>query len=41
MRFRFFQRRCPLALRAYVDQFWTQALAAFKTAAEQDPEEDS
>jgi len=29
------------ALRAYVDQFWTQALAAFKTAAEQDPEEDS
>jgi DNA-binding transcriptional ArsR family regulator len=29
------------ALRAYVDQFWTQALAAFKTAAEQEPEEDS
>ena len=29
------------ALRAYVDRFWTQALATFKTAAEQDPEEDS
>jgi len=28
------------ALRAYVDQFWTQALAAFKDAAEQDPKED-
>jgi len=28
-------------LRAYVDQFWTQALAAFKTAAEQDSKEDS
>jgi DNA-binding transcriptional ArsR family regulator len=27
------------ALRAYVDQFWTQALAAFKKAAEQDPKE--
>jgi DNA-binding transcriptional ArsR family regulator len=23
------------ALRAYLDQFWTQSLAAFKTAAEQ------
>ncbi len=29
------------ALRAYVDRFWTQALAAFKVAAEQNPEEDS
>jgi DNA-binding transcriptional ArsR family regulator len=28
------------ALRAYVDQFWTQALAAFKEAAEQDPKEE-
>jgi DNA-binding transcriptional ArsR family regulator len=28
------------ALRAYVDQFWTQALAAFKAAAEQDPKEE-
>jgi DNA-binding transcriptional ArsR family regulator len=28
------------ALRAYVDQFWTQALAAFKEAAERDPKED-
>jgi len=27
------------ALRAYLDQFWTQALTAFKTAVEQDPEE--
>ncbi len=29
------------ALRAYVDQFWNQALAAFKTAAERDEEEAS
>ena len=29
------------ALRAYVDRFWTQALAAFKAAAEQDSREDS
>ena len=28
------------ALRAYVDQFWTQALAAFKAAAEQDTKEE-
>ena len=28
------------ALRAYLDQFWNQALAAFKAAAEQDPKED-
>ena len=28
------------ALRAYVDQFWTQSLAAFKAAAEQDPKEE-
>ena len=28
------------ALRAYVDQFWTQALAAFKDAAEQDTKEE-
>jgi DNA-binding transcriptional ArsR family regulator len=27
------------ALRAYLDQFWNQALAAFKAAAEQRPEE--
>ena len=27
------------ALRAYLDTFWNQALAAFKQAAEQDPEE--
>jgi DNA-binding transcriptional ArsR family regulator len=27
------------ALRAYLDQFWNQALTAFKTAVEQDPEE--
>jgi DNA-binding transcriptional ArsR family regulator len=27
------------ALRAYLDQFWKQALAAFKTAVEQRPEE--
>ena len=27
------------ALRAYVDQFWNQALAAFKAAAERDPKE--
>jgi len=27
------------ALRAYVDQFWNNALAAFKTAAEQTDEE--
>jgi DNA-binding transcriptional ArsR family regulator len=26
-------------LRAYLDQFWTRALAAYKTAAEQRPEE--
>jgi DNA-binding transcriptional ArsR family regulator len=29
------------ALRAYLDQFWTQALAAYKEAVEQRPEEDS
>jgi DNA-binding transcriptional ArsR family regulator len=29
------------ALRAYVDQFWNQALAAFKAAAERDEEEAS
>jgi DNA-binding transcriptional ArsR family regulator len=29
------------ALRDYVDQFWTQALAAFKKAAEHDEEEAS
>jgi DNA-binding transcriptional ArsR family regulator len=28
------------ALRAYVDLFWTQALAAFKVAAEQDTKEE-
>jgi DNA-binding transcriptional ArsR family regulator len=27
------------ALRAYVDRFWTQSLAAFKAAAEQDTKE--
>lgn len=27
------------ALRAYLDQFWKQALAAFKVAAEQRPKE--
>ena len=27
------------ALRAYLDQFWNQALAAFKAAAERDPKE--
>src|SRR5438093_11083619 len=27
------------ALRAYLDRFWNQALAAFKAAAERDPEE--
>jgi DNA-binding transcriptional ArsR family regulator len=29
------------ALRAYLDHFWDQALAAFKTAAEQRTQEDS
>ena len=29
------------ALRAYVDQFWNQALAAFKTAVEHEEEEAS
>jgi DNA-binding transcriptional ArsR family regulator len=29
------------AMRAYVDQFWNQALAAFKAAAEHDEEEAS
>ena len=29
------------ALRAYLDQYWTRALAAYKTAVEQRPEEDS
>jgi DNA-binding transcriptional ArsR family regulator len=29
------------ALRAYVDQFWNQALAAFRAAAERDEEEAS
>jgi DNA-binding transcriptional ArsR family regulator len=28
------------ALRAYVDRFWTQSLAAFKEAAERDPKEE-
>ena len=28
------------ALRAYVDRFWTQSLAAFKVAAEQDTKEE-
>ena len=28
------------ALRAYLDTFWNQALAAFKRAAEQDPKEE-
>jgi DNA-binding transcriptional ArsR family regulator len=28
------------ALRAYVDRFWTDALAAFKEAAERDPKEE-
>ena len=28
------------ALRAYLDQFWNQALASFKRAAEREPEED-
>jgi DNA-binding transcriptional ArsR family regulator len=28
------------ALRAYVDQFWTHALAAFKAAAEQERKEE-
>jgi DNA-binding transcriptional ArsR family regulator len=28
------------ALRAYVDQFWTQSLVAFKEAAERDPKEE-
>ena len=28
------------ALRAYLDQFWNQALAAYKIAAEQDPKEE-
>src|ERR687892_1128791 len=27
------------ALRAYLDQYWTSALAAYKTAVEQRPEE--
>jgi hypothetical protein len=27
------------ALRAYLDTFWNQALAAFKRAVEQDPKE--
>jgi DNA-binding transcriptional ArsR family regulator len=27
------------ALRAYLDQFWNQALTAFKAAVEEDPEE--
>jgi DNA-binding transcriptional ArsR family regulator len=27
------------ALRTYLDRFWNQALAAFKAAVEQDPEE--
>jgi DNA-binding transcriptional ArsR family regulator len=27
------------ALRAYFDQFWSRALAAYKTAVEQQPEE--
>ena len=29
------------ALRAYLDQFWNQSLAAFKAAAEQEDEENS
>jgi DNA-binding transcriptional ArsR family regulator len=29
------------ALRAYFDGFWNQALAAFKTAAEREPQEGS
>lgn len=29
------------AMRAYVDQFWNQALAAYKAAAELDPKEGS
>jgi len=29
------------ALRAYFDRFWNQALAAFKAAAERDPQEGS
>jgi hypothetical protein len=28
------------ALRDYIDQFWNQALAAFKVAAERDDEEE-
>lgn len=28
------------ALRAYLDRFWTQALAAFKAAAEQNAKEE-
>jgi hypothetical protein len=28
------------ALRAYLDRFWNQALAAFKTAVEREDEED-
>jgi DNA-binding transcriptional ArsR family regulator len=28
------------ALRAYLDQFWTRALAAYKEAVEQTPKED-
>jgi DNA-binding transcriptional ArsR family regulator len=28
------------ALRGYLDQFWNQALTAFKRAAEQDPKEE-
>jgi DNA-binding transcriptional ArsR family regulator len=28
------------ALRAYLDQFWNQALTAFKRAVEQDPKEE-
>jgi len=27
------------ALRVYFDQFWSRALAAYKTAVEQQPEE--
>ena len=29
------------AVRAYLDRFWNQALAAFKDVAERDPQEDS
>jgi DNA-binding transcriptional ArsR family regulator len=29
------------ALRAYLDRFWNQSLAAFRAAVEQQPEEDS